>query len=142
MAGVKRAGIAFGEGTTVVYRDEYSYIGDDGSQKFCSANCDSVLEKSGQILGQYNNQMKQIALFRGAVGREMTETAGMVNGVFTFSLQYTTSSGVETAIRTLGHESAHSLGIDIELDGAATHPNAEAAGVRALETYRNANREK
>jgi hypothetical protein len=137
MAGLDDAGIVLGEGTSVIYRDEYSYLGSGGRQQFCAANCDSALE-GGQIFGQYSSGPNRITLFRGAVEREMTGTSGMVDGVFTFSVRYSTNSGVETAIKVLGHEAAHSRGIDMRLPSAAPHPNAEAAGVQALENYRRA----
>jgi len=44
--------------------------------------------------------------------------------------------GIEIAVHTLGHEAAHSRGIDL-VPGLTYHPNAEAAGDRALQNLRS-----
>jgi RHS repeat-associated protein len=131
-------GVVLAEGTMIVYRDEYSYL-DGGKQKFCSANCEAVLEKNGHLHGQFDRRTNRITLFRGAVEPEIAVLSGMVNGVWTFALRRNTSSGVETAIKVIGHEAAHSFGIDMRLPSDATHPNADIAGNRALQRYRARN---
>jgi hypothetical protein len=131
MAVAGPSGIEFADGTRVIYVDSYAYI-KDGALTFCSANCDSTLERYGMVTGKFEAAANRITLYRGAV--EPQWVSGVTgNTIWTRPL---TRSGVESAVWTLGHEAAHSRGIDMNIPGQAFHPNAERAGQQALDQYR------
>lgn len=137
MASMDVTGIVLGDGVSVIYRDEYKYINKIGIARFCLKECDSILDRYSLVHGEYSKRHNRITLFRGAVEIEIeVGVKFMPNGGATISSGGGTRSGVETAIKTLGHEAAHSRGIDMHLPGNAYHPNAEAEGLRALEMYR------
>lgn len=137
LASMDEAGILVKDGTKVIYRDVYSYIDKQNNQRFCSSNCDRLFDQGTSLVqGQFNRNTKLITLFRSSVEHEFVGLSGEVNGQFVFSMKYSTNSGIETATK-LGHE-AHSFLIDMGLPAAAPHPNAEAAGRRALDFYRRA----
>ena len=58
----------------------------------------------------------------------------------TIGIERLTKTGVESAIWTLGHEAAHSRGIDRNMPSSSFHSNAEELGRQALLRYR-ANRD-
>ncbi len=135
MAASDEAGIVFGTGTRSIYVDSYAYLV-DGSLRLCSSSCDAILEQYGMITGAFDSAANRITLYRGAVEPQWISGQDYANGGATTWAEQLTRTGVESAIWTLGHEAAHSLGIDVNLPSAAFHSNAERAGQAALMRYR------
>ena len=144
MAISERAGIEFGDDTEVIYRDAYAYL-DHNKLAFCERNCDDVLYGyigDGVIAGKYDASLNRITVYRTGVEpwyiggeRVVSGSNGEIN-VESWA-KTLTNSGVESAVWTLGHEAAHSRGIDmLKGQGADFHRNAEIAGQRALDSYR------
>jgi hypothetical protein len=131
MAAANPSGIELGKGTKVIYVDSYAYF-KDGTLTYCSANCDSALERYGMVSGKFDGAANRITLYRSAV--EPQWISGQSG--HTIWAKPLTRTGVESAIWTLGHEAAHSRGIDRNIGGRAFHRNAELAGEGALERYR------
>jgi hypothetical protein len=142
MAISDRVGIEFGENTTVIYRDAYAYL-NQNKMEFCERNCDDLFfSEASMVAGAYNPKTNQIVLYRTAV--EPWYTAGecqIASSTGEIAVEIwnkkLTNSGLESAIWALGHEAAHSRGIDMTKGtGANFHRNAEIAGQRALDSYR------
>lgn len=96
----------------------------------CSdALCGGTLERP--IYGHYDKDRNVIELFKPA----------FTSGGHAFATSQTETRGamlarVEIAVATLGHEAAHSMGIDMNGSIAPVHYEAERAGMEALANFR------
>lgn len=98
--------------------------------------CDGPCSSS-EVLGDFNNG--EIRLFAGAfiggssvIYRGIQTSQGFVSGANGLTVNYTS---MEQLVHTFGHELAHSHGVDAG-GRSLIHPNAERAGLAAVERFR------
>jgi hypothetical protein len=121
------------------YVDEYRYYDDDGTKRSCTTSCPNFAEDGIQTVdGEYRPSAKTIYLFRAAVESAPFHTYQqelVMDGLTGVSYTHVPLTAYESAVWVIGHEAAHTRGVDL-IPGRAHHPNAEAAGYDAVMRYR------
>ena len=107
----------------------------DGTRIVCDGPC-----SSNEIYADFNTKTGELRLFAGAfrgggknlITRLQFNSSGQEAGRTYVPVTYT---DVEQLVHTLGHELAHSHGIDVG-GRSLIHPNAERAGLGAVKRFR------
>jgi hypothetical protein len=128
-------GITFGDRTTVVYMDQYAYLA-AGKIQYCRRNCGTTIAKFGALGGRFESAKNRITIFRSGVEPQWISGETVVANSIEVWSKRLTHSGLESAIRTLGHEAAHAKGVDLDIPGDQFHRNAVQAGQAALKKLR------
>lgn len=125
-----RLGIDIPEGVEIEVVDGYSdQYGNQCTDGLCGGTLDTP------VYGYYAGGV--IRLFRPAFeSGYLTTYTEDENGNPVITQSRFKLKGIEIAVHTLGHEAAHSRGIDLA-PGLSYHPNAEAAGNGALRNLRD-----
>lgn len=118
------------DGTTAKVTDKYIRWGNGGWQECADALCGDILEE-----GVYSHWVKKNKVMEGFKPafdegpHSFAKFPGVITGVPFLSRE-------ATAGRFIGHEAAHSIGIDMIGDLAATHYQAERMGLKAMHLFR------
>ncbi len=120
------------------HADEYvlTELG-DGTLVSCEGPC-----SSGGRMGDYNPETRELRLFAEAfdggtllIFRGMQESKGYSRGALGLTVTF---SPMERLVHVVGHELAHSHGIDVSgvFRETGIHPNANKIGLEALDRFR------
>jgi hypothetical protein len=131
VARAEELGIPLADGVTVRATSDYRRWDSKlrGWVSCDDALCGGILESP--VYGHYDKHDNVIELFKPSF------TAGF--HAFAVSQERiigATTSRPAIAVQTLGHEGAHSTGIDMIGDLTPTHYNAERMGLEAMRTFR------
>jgi RHS repeat-associated protein len=123
-------GIELRDGVMVTAIDEYRRWESGVGWLSCSdALCGGLLE--GKIYGHYDPSRNAIELFKPAFEAGFHSFALSPERILGANL-----SRAAIAVQSLGHEAAHSMGVDMVRGLAPTHYGAENAGLEAMRAFR------